>query len=56
MSDFVSNLSTIATSFFSWFGNVVDMIIGSPVLLFMASIAIASAVFGVVLKFINVNG
>ncbi len=56
MSSFVTNLTTIAQSFFSWFGTFVNVIVSNPVLLFVASLAIVSAVVGVVLRFINVNG
>lgn len=56
MSSFVTDLTTIASSFFSWFSTFVDVIVDNPVLLFSASLAIVSAVVGVVLRFINVNG
>lgn len=56
MSEFITQLSTIATSFFSWFGTFINVIMDNPVLLFLASLAIVSAVVGLVLRFINVNG
>jgi len=53
MSSLLSNLGDIATALFTWFGTVVDLIIGQPVLLLFCSLGVISLVFGLVLRFVR---
>ena len=53
MSALLVSIANIAAGFFTWFEEVVTLIVQQPVLLLFCSLAVISLVFGLVLRFVR---
>lgn len=53
MANLLSDIGEIATAMFTWFADVIDLIIQQPVLLLFCSLGVISLVFGLVLRFVR---
>ena len=53
MANLLSNVADIAGAVFTWFGQVVDLIVQQPILLLFCSLGVISLVFGLVLRFVR---
>lgn len=53
MANLLVDVGTIATAVFTWFGQVIDLIVAQPVLLLFCSLGVISLVFGLVLRFVR---